>query len=45
MLRREPMRSFRGADHEVDVLEMDEDAALAIIMIVREEVEEGEGAD
>ena len=39
------MRSFQGADHAVDVFEMEEDVALAIIMIVREEVEEEEEAD
>ena len=44
MLRREPMQSFQGADHEADGLEAGEDVVLAIIMMVREEVEE-EGPD
>ena len=44
MLRRELMQSFQGADHEVDGLEVGEDVVLAIIMMVREEVEE-EGPD
>jgi len=45
MLKGEPMLSFQGADHEVDVLEMEEDVVLAIIMMFREEVEEEEGDD
>ena len=44
MLKGEPMLSFQGADHEVDVLEMEEDVILAIMML-QEEVGVEEGAD